>query len=420
VTAPATYREVFAVREYRYLFGAFTLSLVGDQLTAIAVSYLVYTTTGSAGLAAATFASSYLAWLVGGPMLSGLADRFPRRRVLIVCDLARALLVPVAAIPGVPVALLVPLLFVVSLFRPPFVAARASLMPDILEDDRYAVANGVDNIALQLCQVLGFGVGGVLVAAISPRGALLVDAGTFLASALLIRAGVRPRPAPNRRGSVAPAGFLAGVALVFADRRLRAYLLVLWLASAFAYSAEGLTAPLAVQYRGGPATVGLLLASAPLGMAVGGVVLTRLCPAELRPRLILPLAALSGAMLIAIWAEPPLWTVLALLCAAGFCTAFAIPLNSLFGRAVPTEHRGRAFGAAITGLSGAQGLAMVLAGAAAERWSTTEVVGASGLLGTIAVLAVAPLWPDKRLPETLPIAATASGDGESAGDRGAR
>ncbi|WP_329101203.1 hypothetical protein OG792_20410 [Micromonospora sp. NBC_01699] len=76
---PATYTQVFAVREYRYLFGAYLLSLLGDQLTAITVAYLVFTGTGSAALAAA-FASSYLAWLTGGPLLSGLADRLPRRR----------------------------------------------------------------------------------------------------------------------------------------------------------------------------------------------------------------------------------------------------------------------------------------------------------------------------------------------------
>ena len=90
----ATYAEVFAVREYRHLFGAYLLSLAGDQLTAVTVAYLVFTETGSAALAAAAYASSYLAWLTGGPLLSGLADRFPRRSVMIACDLGRAALIP--------------------------------------------------------------------------------------------------------------------------------------------------------------------------------------------------------------------------------------------------------------------------------------------------------------------------------------
>ncbi|WP_326557467.1 MFS transporter [Micromonospora sp. NBC_01796] len=404
---PATYAQVFAVREYRYLFGAYLLSLLGDQLTAITVAYLVYTGTGSASLAAAAFASSYLAWLTGGPLLSGLADRLPRRRLMIGCDLARALLIPLAALPGLSAPTLVGLLFVVNLLRPPFVAARAALMPEVLDGDRYPVANGVDNISAQVVQVVGFAAGGSLVAVFSLRGALLVDAATFLVSALLIIVGVRPRPVPARpdgHGHTSGLGPAIGLRVIFTDHRLRAYVLVLWLASAFVYAAEGLMAPLAVQYGGGPGTVGLLLAAAPLGMGVGGVVFTRFCPPDVRPRLILPLAALSGAVLVVVWTFPPLWAVLGLLVLAGAGSAFAIPLNALFGRAVPAEYRGRAFGVAITGLAGLQGMAMLLAGLAADHWAATTVIGVSGLLGAVAVLAVVPLWPRRRSSRSGPTA----------------
>ena len=116
-------------------------------------------------------------------------------------------------------------------------------------------------------------------------------------------------------------------------------------------------APLARQYGGGAGTVGLLLAAAPLGMALGGVALTRFCPPAARPRLILPLAAMSAGVLTVTWLVPPLWMMLLLLALAGAASAFAIPLNALFGRAVPRQYRGRAFGVAITGLSGLQGTA---------------------------------------------------------------
>ncbi|MEV4629477.1 MFS transporter [Micromonospora sp. NPDC049523] len=396
---PATYAQVFAVREYRYLFGAYLLSLLGDQLTAITVAYLVYTGTGSAALAAAAFGSSYLAWLTGGPLLSGLADRVPRRRLMIGCDLARALLIPLAALPDLGAPALVALLFVVNLLRPPFVAARAALMPEVLDGDRYPVANGVDNISAQIVQVVGFAAGGSLVAVLSLRGALLVDAATFLVSALLILVGVRARPVPTRPTGPGRLDSTTGLRVIFTDHRLRAYVLVLWLASAFTYAAEGLMAPLAVQYGGGPGTVGLLLAAAPLGMAVGGVAFTRFCPPDVRPRLVLPLAASSGTVLVVVWTSPPLWAVLALLVLAGAGSAFAIPLNALFGRAVPSEYRGRAFGVAITGLAGLQGLAILLAGLAADHWAPTTVIGVSGLLGAVAVLALVPLWP-RRAPTT--------------------
>jgi hypothetical protein len=63
----ASYRDVFAVGEFRALFVAHLLSLVGDQLSRVAVSVLVYARTGSALVAAVAFAISYLPWVVIGP-----------------------------------------------------------------------------------------------------------------------------------------------------------------------------------------------------------------------------------------------------------------------------------------------------------------------------------------------------------------
>ena len=83
---PATFREVFAVREFRPLFGTFLLSTAGDELARVALTVLVYQRTDSPLLAALTFAIGHLPWLLGGPLLSALADRLPRHRVLISAD----------------------------------------------------------------------------------------------------------------------------------------------------------------------------------------------------------------------------------------------------------------------------------------------------------------------------------------------
>ena len=90
---PATFRELFAVREFRPLFGTYLLSTIGDELARVALTVLVYQRTQSPLLSAVTFAISYLPWLLGGALLSTLADRFPRHRVLIASDVARAVLV---------------------------------------------------------------------------------------------------------------------------------------------------------------------------------------------------------------------------------------------------------------------------------------------------------------------------------------
>ncbi|GAA2674731.1 MFS transporter [Actinoplanes palleronii] len=403
----AGYREIFAVREYRHLFAANLLSLIGDQLTAVALSFLVYQRSGSSLLAALTFAGSYLTWVVGGPLLSVLADRLPRRRVLLTCDLIRAGLVLVMLIPGTPVPLLVALAFVANLCRPPFQSARASLLPDVLDGDRYPVANGLDNIVAEVTQVAGFALGGLLITAGSAQTVLVVDATTFLLSAVLIATGLR-RCAAATQAAAEPSGSwwsetTAGVRVVFTNRTLRSYLLLFWL-SCLVYATEGVVAPLAGEYGGGARTVGLLLAMMPAGVAVGGVLLTRFCSPELRRRSMLPLAVLSCAVLLPVAGHPPLPVVLALLFVSGLAGAFSIPLNAVFGRAVPAAYRARAFGVAMSGLCAVQGLAMLGAGAAAEAVRPTLVVGGVALLATLAVLTVVATWPSPdRAPVSEPV-----------------
>src|SRR3954471_8926929 len=88
----ATFRDVFAVREFRPLFGTFLLSTAGDELARVALTVLVYQRTASPLLSALTFAIGRLPWLLGGPLLSAVADRLPRHRVLVATDAARAVL----------------------------------------------------------------------------------------------------------------------------------------------------------------------------------------------------------------------------------------------------------------------------------------------------------------------------------------
>ncbi len=107
---------------------------------------------------------TFLPWLVGGPLLGGLADRCPRRTVMVACNVLSALLVAALAVPGQPVALLCVVLFLAVLLESPFLSARAALIADILPDDRYVLASALNNLTVQLAQVLGFAVGGALVA----------------------------------------------------------------------------------------------------------------------------------------------------------------------------------------------------------------------------------------------------------------
>ena len=95
------------------------LSVIGDQLARVALTVLVYDRTRSALLAAVTFVVGIVPTFIGGVTLAWLADRYPRRAVMITSDIARGVLVVIMAIPGVPLAASVALLFVVTLAGAP-------------------------------------------------------------------------------------------------------------------------------------------------------------------------------------------------------------------------------------------------------------------------------------------------------------
>src|SRR4029453_466162 len=148
----------------------------------------------------------------------------------------------------------------------------------------------------QASQVGGFALGGLLLAVLSPRSLLLLDAASFVASAVLLRVGTRERPpradlpaAAAPRRSVARDS-LAGVRLALGSARLRPLLLFYWLPPAFTVAPEALAAPYVAQLGRSPEAVGLLLAGASAGSVAGMLTAgSRLSPSG-RLRLMVPLA----------------------------------------------------------------------------------------------------------------------------------
>jgi MFS family permease len=394
----ARYRDVFAVGEFRGLFAAHLLSLIGDQLVKVAVAVLVFSHTGSVLLSAAAFGIAYLPWVVGGPLLSALADRYPRRTVMVVCDLVRAVLVGVLALPGVPVVVLIALLFAVALFAPPFQAARSAILPEILEGDTYVVGQGLSALSMQLAQVVGFAGGGVLVAVLTARGAILLDAVTFAVSALLIHTTVAERrpPARARVGGVL-LDVRDGFRLVLGDRVLRAYLMLVWAGATALAAPAGIMVAYAAHRGEESAIVGVLLAAMPLGMVTGAVLYARFTTPQRRQRLIRPMALGACLALVPIATDPPLVAVLVLLVLAGYGSAYLIVLNALFVQAVPATHRARAHGVAAAGLMIGQGGGTALAAAVADTiGEPATVIGWCGLAGAVAIAPIALTWPSSE------------------------
>ncbi len=389
----ATFRDVFAIGEFRWLWLAYLLSIAGDQLALVALTVLVYARTHSPFAAAAAYTVGFLPWLIGGPTLAGLADRFPRRTVMIICDLASMVLVAVMALPAVPLAALIVLLFAVTLLGSPYRASRSAMLPDILPGDRYVLGTAAMQTTNRTGRLLGFAVGGAIVGLVGARPAMALDAATFAASALLLRAGVRLRPLPRqprRRGwRAGPAG--SGLRLVFGNPTLRTLVLLGWLVPFYAVP-EALAVPYAARLHGGAAVAGLLLAAGPCGSLIGTIAFSRLVDPRARLAWMGPLAVGCCAALILCALHPGLGPALAIIAAAGALSAYQLAANAAFVASVPGNRRGQAFGLANGGINVGQGLWFAVAGLAAGALGPAVVIAASGAVGAAAALALAIGW----------------------------
>jgi MFS family permease len=410
------FRDVFGLAEFRALWLAQLLSVAGDQLARVALTVLVYDRTRSALLAAATFAVSVVPTFIGGVTLSGLADRLPRRRVMIGADLASAGLVAVMVVPGAPLLVLVMLLFAVTMVGALFLAARAATFPEILNRDQYPLGTAVAQTTNLSAQVAGFAAGGIVVAFLGVRVSLLADAVTFAASALIIRAWIRARPVPaapppapgrpptarrrarGRHARPGPAaGAAAGLRLVFGSPAMRTPMLFGWMC-AFYNLPEGVAAPLAKEVGGGTATVGLILAAQALGSAVGALAFSRLGGASQRAQSRKaqsrqaqwtgPLAVAACASLVPFAARPGLAAALLILAVSGVFGCYQIAANAAFVQATPAARRSQAFGIAQGGMSLGEGIAILLAGAAAQHAVPGSVIAVAGAAGALCALAL--------------------------------
>ena len=297
------------------------------------------------------------------------------------------------ALPGVPLAVLVALLFVVTLAGAPFLAARAAIYPDVLTGDRYVMGTAVSLTTLQFAQVIGFAVGGAVVGFFHTRPSLLADAATFAASALILRAWVRPRPAPTAT-SGAPRAVAAGwghrryPAGLRHAQRCWAPMLFAWLA-AFYNAPEGVVTPLARALGGGAVAVGVILAAQALGQTVGALVFSRFVAPAVRLRFVGPLAVASCAVLVLFAWRPDLVVSLLILGASGLFASYQLAANAAFVTAAPQEQRSQAFGLAQGGMSLGQGTVMILAGAAAQHYVPARVIAVCGAVGAVLALAIA-------------------------------
>ena len=369
-------------------------SIAGDQFGRVALSILVFDRTASVAWTALSYALTYLPAILGGFVLGGIGDRYPRVWVMVSADVVRAALFLCVAIPGVPLPFVVALVAVAFFVGPAFTAAMVSRLAAVLTPDSFRAASGMRMITSQAAQVGGFALGGVVVTLVDPSAALVINAATFAFSALIVAAlvGVRHKGFERARPVVPAATTAAGrppaAPKLMRDPWLRHLLLMTTLAAFFVVP-EGLAVPVAHEMHQGSSVSGLLLAAGPLGSAIGAAVLVKF----VRQRdgmMVASLMSIGCGVPLIVTALLPPWPVL-LVCWAisGGLWAYQVDVATALVHAVGDEVRSRAIGRASAVLLGAHGVGLIVFGGVGDLVGAQWSVAIAGMAGVCAATGIA-------------------------------
>lgn len=377
--------------EFRAIFAADVVSMLGTVVAAVALTVLVYQRTGSPAMAASVMALAFVPQVLGGTLLGAAADRWPARRALVACDLISTILVAAMVIPGVPVFGLLMLVFANGLISPVYQGVRSALLPEVLPPGpTYILGRALMRMVAQSAQIAGYGAGGLLLAIVSPRGALALDAVSFAASATLLRFGTARRPAREASRRSMTHDSLSGIRAVLGHRQTRRILLFGWLIPACAVAPEALAAPYATHIGQPARAAGFLLMAIPAGTIAANIIGARLSPARLQTAIIVPSGLLVFAPMAAFAVSPGLFAAIALLVVSGLGSAWAVGLDGLLIRAAPSALRNRALALQSAGLMFTQGAGFAFWGITAQYVPLAAVISAAAIAGAAAVVALRP------------------------------
>ena len=230
ISAPA------GARGFRLLWIARATSQFGDEISLLALPWLIAEETGSPLVVALLEVMAFTPVLVLALPLGALADRRSRRRSMIQADLGRLVLlmsIPVIAIAGFGVSVVHVLLVsaVAGCLQVLFDASSQAALPDLLGDADIVTANARLGMTEGVAAVCGPALAGVLIAVISARGAITVDALTFLASAILIWAIAMPHERVQAMREPLSASIRVGMQSVRDTAHLRDLAIVLGIAN---------------------------------------------------------------------------------------------------------------------------------------------------------------------------------------------
>jgi MFS family permease len=259
--------------DFRKLYLASLISLGGDWFLLVALFGLALEFTGSAVSVAALIVAQEVPFGVASLIGGVLADRFDRRRLMVVCDVARTLLCLGFLLVNDPSMMWLAylLLAVISSFSAVFDPASSAALPNLVEPRELGPANALSGSLWGTMLAVGAALGGIVAAALGRDAAFLIDASSFAVSGLLI-ARIR-RPFSAERTEEPEANVIrATVETVRYARRDHRVLALVTVKAGFGIAA-GVIALIAVfaheEFGAGDAGIGALMAGRGVGALIG-------------------------------------------------------------------------------------------------------------------------------------------------------
>jgi MFS family permease len=356
------------------------VSLSGGAAAYIALVAAIYGETGSALWISAAIFSSVVASVASAPLAGWIGDRFDRRAVLIGADLAAAVVSLAMAATAGHAAALVVLLGISSVAQAPFDPASAAALPNLVERPDVPRANALVAATSSAGYLAGPLLGGALLGlGLAPAAVFVVDAATFVASALLVATIRRP----FGRGSTTDyPGVLAGLRLLAREPTLRTPVLAGMVSLVGIGIVDVASYPLSLELDGGAAGYGAMTALLGGGGLLGAALAARVL--RVGPARVLPAAFGAGAVgLVLAGSAPVLAVAIGGMALAGAGRGLGdVAMVTLVQARAADQVRSRVFAAR----DGAEHLAFTAS--AFTGGLLVEVAGARGAFGAAAVFGV--------------------------------
>lgn len=309
------------------LLVADVISTTGTEMTAVALPWLVLISTGSPARMGAVLAAEFVGMTVLGLGGGWLATALGPRRLMLVADLIRALLVGLVAYLSIVDALVLPVLllagFAVGAFFPGYASSQRLVLAQLVGEDevRLTRAGGLLGAVNEAASFVGPALGGVLVVLFGAARVVALDAASYLSAFVVLALFVRPPP-PAFASESADPGVLTGLRHLWRDRTRRRQLAGVGLIEV-GFTALLATVPVLALRGGGASVAGWLLASYGAGSVVGGLLSIRARPDGGRTATLAVLGIAASTWLLLLPA--PVWTLAGAIALNGVCSGLFFP-----------------------------------------------------------------------------------------------